>query len=263
VSGFRRAQFYHPSAKGVADSAIYRGQYEFVEAIQRVADGVPRALTQRLGALSMPHDLDQIHAEIAAWQSKYGLIDPWILDIVIDVYQWGGPAAELWLRHRFYGPRPLSVEPHWAKGVPSGQFTFEHPGLNLAHDGTIGDLTRQLRRAFDATLRTFLTDVRERAYDEGWKDIPSHRRPAAIKRASDPKPSASPQSGADGRAETRSYDWLALFQCLRWSAARIAKQHALEAHTVAEAVTSTAQVIGLTLRTGRKHGRPRRTDGNR
>jgi hypothetical protein len=261
VSGYLRTQFYHPSARGVGGAAIYRGQYEFVEAIQRVAGEVPLALTERLGVLTAPFDLDRIDSEIASWRSKYNLSEPWIIDIAVDMYQWGGPAADEWLHKRFYGHTPLSVEPLWATGVPSGKFTFEHPGLNLAHDGTLVDLTRQVRHAFEMALAKFEADIRERAYAEGWKDVPAQRQPPHSKQVSSSVTPNDRQAQRRRRSDTRHYDWLARFQCLGRSAAHIAKQYGLEPHTVAEAITKTAKVIGLTPRTGGKRGRPRKPTG--
>ncbi|MFI5168080.1 MAG: hypothetical protein ACHQQS_15845 [Thermoanaerobaculales bacterium] len=165
---------------------------------------------------------------LEAWADGHELRDDWLLRIALHtVASW---LAASWAGHEppvgFESP-PFGA--HWFRTIP---FTFRYPAWNPTHDPWPA-YNEALRKALDRAIHAY----RDRSEAEPRK---RGLRPAPEKREID-----------------RHLDWLVKFQVEGKSYNKIAKDPgAPDVRTVQRAVTDTARLVGLTLRTKRK--RPRR-----
>jgi hypothetical protein len=175
---------------------------------------------------------------------------------------WGGPIAQDWYAGIYEGrhdgfrisdtpSETASGDENAAFTCPSGPFTFSHPGDNLAAS-TIKELESEIRYKFDQELVRWSAAVRLTALRRGWTPIASKRRRSRSLPAQGGKPATRRR-----HSDRTHFRWLVRFQVLGHTLRTIARDAGVTEQSVAQAVRTTASLVGLVRRTAGKPGRPR------
>ncbi len=191
---------------------------------------------------------EQFRAGITQWQNRWHLTDDWVSGELHSALSWlrgNLPALErvrtAW--KYFDLERPRSFSPIYPpKGGLPGTTGFQHslakplPPLFVFRARWYpqyefrADISRWLRKQFDQDLVAYLDAVEKQMETAGLVKTPTKR----------------PRRGGDSM---QHFDWLVRFQVQGWTQARIAAENSnLDISTVADALRSSATLIGLTRR---------------
>ena len=192
---------------------------------------------------------EQFSTAITPWQNEWHLTDDWISQELHSALCWvsGNVSAmeRVCAAWKYFDRDPIRpFSPIFPpKGGWPGTTAFSHslakplPDLFMfkarwyPQSEFRADILSWLRGHFEHELTAYLDAVEKQMEDAGLARTPEKR----------------PRGGG---VAIQHFDWLVLFQVEHWTQKRIAREHGdLRISTVAKALRSTAELIGLTRRT--------------